>query len=122
MRDLPQFPQRSYIQWVGEKMEKMGVFRNIDLNQYNWQIHKFSINECRKGLRRTYRGPIFNIGVGKKEIACCLSRESLRTNTGNFICCCDFKSAILALVDYFVSYLDCLLLPRSLAIHRDGSA
>ena len=69
-------------------------------------------------MRRTYRGPIFNIGVGKQEIACCLSREYLRTSGKNFIYCCGFKSAILASVDYFASYLDCLLLPRGLAIYR----
>jgi hypothetical protein len=45
------------------------AFRNINLTQYNWVIHKVSINKFRKVIRRTYRGPIFNICVGEREIA-----------------------------------------------------
>jgi hypothetical protein len=56
------------MQWVGEKMEKMGFFRNIDLNQYNWQIHKFSINKFRKGMRRIYRAKFFISALGSEKI------------------------------------------------------
>ena len=45
----------------------MGFFRNIDLNQYNWQIHKFSINEFRKGMRRTYGARFLILALGSEK-------------------------------------------------------
>jgi len=45
-----------------------GTFRNTNLTQYSWLMHKFSINKFRKIMRRASRSPFFNICIGEREI------------------------------------------------------